>query len=236
MQKENYSSLENALRLMNIFTVEQPEHNLNDLAEELSIAPSTVHRLLTTLRSEGFVVKDSLSNKYRLGISIRALESVIRKEKVLFHLSQDILGEVSLKTNLSVSLAIIFQNSAFYLNAIEVDHPLFSKYCYIGKQSSFLSTSAGKVLLLSKNDTDITAIIKDQTIVSKLRYELNANGYIQSDDDNQIGISTVAVPIINKQNQTIAALEIIGTKIQIRNNISVIKEAGLKLSNKVKNC
>ena len=53
---------------MNIFTVEKPEYKLNELAEKLSIAPSTVHRLLTTLRSEGFVVKDSLSNKYRLGI------------------------------------------------------------------------------------------------------------------------------------------------------------------------
>ena len=44
---------------MNIFTVEKPEYKLNELAEKLSIAPSTVHRLLTTLRSEGFVVKDS---------------------------------------------------------------------------------------------------------------------------------------------------------------------------------
>jgi IclR family transcriptional regulator, KDG regulon repressor len=233
--KQNYSSLENALRLMNIFTVEKPEYNLNELAGKLSIAPSTVHRLLTTLRSEGFVVKDSLSNKYRLGISIRALEATIRKEKDLFHLSQGILEEIVLRTNLSCSFAIIFKESTFYLNAIEVNNPLFSKFCYIGKQSSFLSTSAGKVLLLSKNDPDIRAFINEQSIVSKLRYELQANGYIQSNDDNQIGITTIAVPIKDKQNETIAALEMIGTKIQIQNNIQIIKEVGIKLSNKVKN-
>ncbi len=232
--KENYSSLENALRLLNIFTVEKPEYKLNELAEILSIAPSTVHRLLTTLRSEGFVVKDTISNKYRLGISIRTLESVIRNKMSLFQLSQDILEQIATQTNLSASLAIIFQESTFYLNAIEVDNPLFSKFCYIGKQCSFLSTSAGKVLLLSKKDTDIMTFIEEPSMVSKLRYELQVKGYIQSNDDNQIGISTIAVPIKNKRNETIAALEMIGTKIQIQNNIQTIKEAGVKLSNKIK--
>ncbi|RLL43772.1 winged helix-turn-helix transcriptional regulator [Oceanobacillus piezotolerans] len=235
MERKRFSSLENALRLMNTFSVEKPEYNLNELAEKLSIAPSTVHRLLTTLRSDGFVVKDTLSKKYRLGISIRALESTIRKEMDLFHLSQDILEEIVLRTNLSASLAIIFQEAAFYLNAIEVDNPLFSKFCYIGKQSPFLSTSAGKVLLVSKNDTDIMTLIKDPSIVSKLRYELQTNGYIQSNDDHHIGITTIAVPIKNKQNETLAALEMIGTKTQIQNNVQTIKEASVKLSNKVNN-
>ena len=76
--------------------------------------------------------------------------------------------------------------------------------------------------------------MKSQSIVSKLRYELQVKGYIQSNDDNQIGISTIAVPIKNKRNETIAALEMIGTKIQIQNNIQTIKEAGVKLSNKIK--
>ncbi|PZX02890.1 IclR family transcriptional regulator [Psychrobacillus insolitus] len=235
MQKENYSSLENALRLMNIFTVEKPEYKLNELAEKLSIAPSTVHRLLTTLRSEGFVVKDSLSNKYRLGISLRVLESVVIKNTVLFHLSQDILEQIVLRTNLSSSLAIIFQESTFYLNAIEVDNHLFSKFSYIGKQCSFLSTSAGKVLLLSKRDTDISVFVQEQSTVSKLRSQLQTNGYIESHDDNRLGISSIAVPVKNKQNETIAALEIIGTKKQVQANIRIIEEAGINLSNKIKN-
>ena len=235
MQKENYSSLENALRLMNIFTVEKPEYKLNELAEKLSIAPSTVHRLLTTLRSEGFVVKDSLSNKYRLGISLRVLESVVIKNTDLFHLSQDILEQIVLRTNLSSSLAIIFQESTFYLNAIEVDNHLFSKFSYIGKQCSFLSTSAGKVLLLSKRDTDISVFVQEQSTVSKLRYQLQTNGYIESHDDNRLGISSIAVPVKNKRNETIAALEIIGTKKQVQANIRIIEEAGINLSNKIKN-
>ncbi|MEH7275224.1 IclR family transcriptional regulator [Neobacillus vireti] len=233
MPKENYSSLENALRLMNIFTVEKPEYHLNELADKLSIAPSTVHRLLTTLRSEGFVVKDSLSNKYRLGVSIRALENVLRKEMNLFHLSQDILEEIVIRTNLSASLAIIFQESTFILNAIEVDNPFFSKYCYIGKQTSFLSTSAGKVLLLSKNDHDILQF-EEQSMVTKLRQQLKVNGFIDGNEDNQIGITTIAVPIKNKKNEIIASLEMMGTKIQIHTNVQALKEAGIKLSNKIK--
>ena len=136
---------------------------------------------------------------------------------------------------MSSSLAIIFQESTFYLNAIEVDNPLFSKFCYIGKQCSFLSTSAGKVLLLSKRDTDISVFVQEQSTVSKLRSQLQTNGYIQSHDDNRLGISSIAVPVKNKQNETIAALEIIGTKKQVQANIRIIKEAGINLSNKIKN-
>lgn len=233
MSKQKYSSLENALRIMNAFTVEKPEYHLNELAEILSISQSTAHRLLKTLRSEGFVVKDSLSNKYRLGIAIREIEATIRKENDLFQQSQEILEEIVLHTNLSVSLAINFQESTFYLNAIEVHNPLFSKYCYIGKQSPFLSTSAGKVLLLSKSEEEILEFIQDKGAISRIRHELQTKGYILCDNDDQIGITTVAVPIKNKQNHTIAALEMIGTKMQIQNGIQILKEASLKLSNKV---
>jgi IclR family transcriptional regulator, KDG regulon repressor len=234
MQKERYSSLENALRLMNIFTVEKPEYKLNELAEKLSIAPSTVHRLLTTLRSEGFVVKDSLSNKYRLGISLRVLESVTLNNSKLFQLSQDILKQISSRTNLSSALAIIFQESTFYLNAIEVDNPLFSKFYYTGKQCSFLDSSAGKVLLLSKRDTDIPELIREQAPIAKLHAQLHSTGYIESHGDNRYGISSLAVPVKNHKNETIAALEIIGTKKQILANVRIIEEAGIHLANKIK--
>ena len=148
MKKGRYSSVENALRLLNMFTVEKPEYRINELAEQLSIAPSTVHRLLTTLSSEGFIAKDSLSNKYRLGISIRALESVITKEMDLFHLAKDIIENNVRHTNLSTSLAINFRETAFYLHAMEVDNPAFNKLSYVGKQCSFSDTSAGHVIVV----------------------------------------------------------------------------------------
>ncbi|TDL73633.1 hypothetical protein E2R56_12075 [Rhodococcus qingshengii] len=73
-----------------------------------------------------------------------------------------------------------------------------------------------------------------QTTVSKLRYQLQINGYIQSNDDNKDGISTIAVPIKNKRNETIAALEMIGRKKQIETNVQTIIDAGVQLSNKIK--
>lgn len=235
MKKRKYSSVENALRLLNMFTVEKSEYRINELAEQLSIAQSTVHRLLTTLSSEGFIAKDSLSNKYRLGISIRALESVVTKDMDLFHLSQDIIEENVLHTNLSTSLAIIFRETTFYLHAIEVENPLFNKLSYIGKQCSFLSTSAGHVLLFSMKDADILTFIQDPSTVNILRNQLHTNGYIHSNHDHPFGLSTIAVPIKNKKNEIIAALEMIGNERQLQTYVETLKNAGIKLSNKLKN-
>jgi len=80
MEQKRYSSLENALRILELFRVEKPDYSVKEVAEQLSIGDSTAHRLLTTLQKEGFISKDDRYNRYRLGISIRAIESVIRKD------------------------------------------------------------------------------------------------------------------------------------------------------------
>lgn len=234
MTKERYSSVENALRLLDMFTVENPEYRINELAEQLAIAPSTAHRLLNSLSSEGFIVKDSLSNKYRLGISIRALESVIKKDMNLFHLSQDIIDRIVLHTNLSTSLAVIFKDTAFYLYAVEVENPLFSNVYYTGKQSSLLSSSAGQVLLFSKKDFDILTFIPDSSTVNNMRKQLQRNGYIQTQYEQTSRLTTIAVPIVNKYNEIVAALEMIGNERKIQTHIETLKKAGTDLSSKIK--
>lgn len=234
MKKDKYSSLENALRLLNMFTVEKPEYQVNELAEQLAIAPSTAHRLLTTLSEEGFIVKDTLSNKYRLGIAIRAIESIIMKDRDLFHLTQAIIDKIVQKTNLSTSLTVNFRNTTFYLYAVEVENPFFSKLYYTGQQHPLFSTSAGHVFLVSSKVTDIRTFVTDPSTVDNFRSQLQRNGYIQTQCDHLSGISTIAVPIKNKNGEIVAALEMMGNDRKIQTNIDLLKKAGVELSKKTK--
>ena len=89
--KTRYSSLENALRLLNLFTVRKSDWQVKEIAEKLQIAESTAHRLLTTLQSEGFIAKDVSTNTYRLGINILAFHPVIALNYPLMEKAHHIL-------------------------------------------------------------------------------------------------------------------------------------------------
>ena len=58
----HYSSLRNALRLLNLFSVDEPELQLQDIATKLEIGQSTAYRLVQTLIVKGFVMRDPFAN------------------------------------------------------------------------------------------------------------------------------------------------------------------------------
>ncbi|PLR82261.1 hypothetical protein CVD25_14935 [Bacillus canaveralius] len=71
------SSVNNALRLLKSFSKDEPEKKVTDLAASLGLSKSTVSRLLSTLARQGFVLKDADTRKYRLGLSILQLNSIM---------------------------------------------------------------------------------------------------------------------------------------------------------------
>lgn len=71
------SSVQNALKILRSFSLEEPEKGIRELAKTLDLGKSTVHRLISTLAKEGFVVKDQDTQKYRLGVSLLSLSTIV---------------------------------------------------------------------------------------------------------------------------------------------------------------
>ena len=91
----HYSSLRNALRLLNLFSVDEPELQLQDIATKLEIGQSTAYRLVHTLIEEGFVMRDPSAKSYRLAASVLAMGHTIITKVDLCHYSIHILEEAS---------------------------------------------------------------------------------------------------------------------------------------------
>ena len=91
----NYlSSVKNALRILNSFTMDEPEKKVTDISTELGLNKSTVSRTLATLASEGFVDKDPETKKYRLGLSILTLSGILNSNIDVYRESQPILNRL----------------------------------------------------------------------------------------------------------------------------------------------
>ena len=56
--------------ILNCFSVEEPVHNLTAISKRLGLPKSTSHRLLTTLVSQGFLMRDVHGRGYQLGYQL----------------------------------------------------------------------------------------------------------------------------------------------------------------------
>ena len=73
------SSVSTAIRLMKAFSEEQFEIGISDMAKRLGVAKSTVHRLAVTLVADGMLEQNPDTGKYRLGIALFRLGSLVRR-------------------------------------------------------------------------------------------------------------------------------------------------------------
>ncbi|MEW9672143.1 IclR family transcriptional regulator [Ammoniphilus sp. 3BR4] len=245
MKQNKFSSLENALRLLGLFSFEEPDLSLKEIAERLSIADSTAYRLLSTLKNEGFIAKDHINNNYRLGVSVRALESVVMKDLQLYQLSTPILSSLAKKANATASLCILYEDETLYINTADSENPIYEGLTFIGKSQSVLSTSAGKVLIAyhtsedMKNTMYMSNLIEGVPIDSVERQRIQKNGYAISYNNFFSGLTSIAVPVRNEAGQVIAAIELIGPEQRIQQSaihrfVEMVREAGLELEQVIK--
>src|SRR5699024_10573208 len=112
----------NALKILKCFTIDEPEKTVGELSVELGLAKSSVSRSLSTLASEGFVIKDENSRKYRLGISILALSGIITSNFKLTKEAAPVVNKLVNDLGETAHLAILDGTDTIYIHKEECSH------------------------------------------------------------------------------------------------------------------
>lgn len=73
-RKLTVRAVERALDILLCFTT-RSDLGLTEIASQIGLHKSTVHRLMATLEDRGFVIRDAATEKYRLGIRIWELSA-----------------------------------------------------------------------------------------------------------------------------------------------------------------
>src|SRR4051812_20122029 len=61
--------LDKALRVLILFTPEQPEWGVTAVARHVDMSKSTVHRILRVFEQHGFLTQDQTTRRFRLGVA-----------------------------------------------------------------------------------------------------------------------------------------------------------------------
>jgi len=212
-----YSSLQNAIRLLNTFTIDEPELGISSLAERLGLAKSTVHRLVTSLAQEGFIAKDVNTNLYRLGISILERGNVVTSTMKIYQAALPVLHDLGKLVNESVHFGIFREDKVVFINRIDSSRSITS-LSIMGSQVPAHCTSSGLVFLAYQPKETVDRIIRkgltaytEKTITDPQRlYQVletvRKQGYAVSIEEYQKGVASVAAPILNAQGKAIASV------------------------------
>jgi DNA-binding IclR family transcriptional regulator len=249
INQHHYSSLRNALRILNLFSVDEPEWQLQDMMTQLQIGKSTAFRLVHTLQKEGLIVRDPYAKSYRLAASMLAMGQTVITKVDLCHLSIGILENLAEKTGETAHIAIFKDFQALYLLKIDSRYPAHL-LSHAGKHNPVHCTSTGQVLLAHQADSIIEQVIErglpsytSKTITDPLQLKnllqtIRTTGYAVSIEElHERGVS-IAAPVMNSKGKVIASVSIAGpisriNQLTIPKLIKQVQQAADEVANKL---
>ncbi|QOY34617.1 IclR family transcriptional regulator [Anaerobacillus isosaccharinicus] len=222
------NSITNAVKVINCFSIEQPEVGVSDLSIKLEMNKSTVHHIVKALHNEGVLVRTP-SRKYRLGSRLLGWGNLVTEQYKSFFNATPYIDNLVKLTNEVVHLAVRENNEVSYLAKIEPKTPVRIKTT-IGDRNPLYCTALGKVLLASNIDKDLGMIndlilipLTSQTITNHERLidelrKINEQGYAIDDEEFEIGLFCIAVPIKDFMGNVVCAISISGPEYRIKEN------------------
>lgn len=215
-KKLTVRAVERALDILLCFS-EESELGLTEIASRVSLNKSTVHRLLASLEGKGFLLRDPITEKYRLGYRLFELSANLVREDdpALLFLPEmeklrDSLGE-------TISLYVRDGRERMRIQAVESKHTI-RRVAPIGVRLPLAVGASSKVLVAFEDYQMKEWIMRDPAwpeYVDKNHYrnqleQIKSTGYATSVEEREQGTSAVAAPVINRQGKVIAALSVSG--------------------------
>lgn len=215
-------SVQNALRLLKLFTVSTPEKRLTELSNELGLGKSTTSRLLSTLLSEGFVYQDPISNKYRLGQRIVSLYNVIVSSYVdLAEAAKPLTARLARETSEAILVAVLEEDEIVYIFK-EDGSTKEDLAASVGARNPVHCTSSGKLLLAYQDPVTLSRILErplnrytSNTITdpSELKEQISRirdQDYCVSIGEYIENIVSISAPLWDSTGQVISTITLMG--------------------------
>jgi IclR family transcriptional regulator, acetate operon repressor len=211
-------AVDNVLRLLRLFEVHEMIR-VNQVARDMGLSRSTVHRMLATLGHHQFVEQDEHSRAYRPGPALVDIGLSVMSKLDIRALGHSALVDLRELTGETVHLGVLLgDTSVLYLDGLESER-MVRTGSRIGRILPAHSTATGKVLLAQLSDgevaarypsaaldaptpralTSVDALLDELAEVRRLGYAVN---YGESEED----VAAVAAAVRDKRGHVRCAL------------------------------
>lgn len=219
-------SLDRALSILERLA-EADGMTLTDLAQSVGLAPSTTHRLLTTLQQRRFADFDEEYGLWVIGVGAFNVGNAFLRNRRIVTLGRPVMRRLMEDVGETVNLAVEDQNELVYVTQFESHAPMRA-FFRPGRRAPMHASAVGKAMLAEIDDAALTDLLHrkgmprftDKTIVdpSALRAELvktRERGWGLDDEEHTVGMRCVAATIHNEHGEVIAGVSVSGPSVRV---------------------
>jgi IclR family acetate operon transcriptional repressor len=221
----NLQSVRRALRALEL--ISEGECGVTELGRKLGVHKATASRLVATLAERGFVERDPLTEKYRLGFGLISLAGAAMGGNDLVRTARPILEDLADRTRETVNLGVVSGDAVVYIDQVTGTRSIVSVN-WVGQRTPLHCTSNGKVLLAAMSDPERERLLRDglprltpktvtdPEVLGAQLDEIAKRGYAQTMEELEEGLNAVASPIRGLGGDVVAALSVSGPAFRMR--------------------
>jgi DNA-binding IclR family transcriptional regulator len=208
--------------ILEVFTTEEPELGVTEIAERTGLHKSTAHRFLVNLEAVGLLERDSRSQRYRLGLRMFEMGGIVLEQMSLWDEALPYLEGLVTESGETGHLAVLERGEAIYIEKVEARRALRIPSA-MGRGYPAHATSLGKVLLSDLGEDEVREIMDAHGMASYTRTtttdvdrllaelaEIREQGFAVDDEEYDEGLRCVGAPIRDHTGRVVAALGIGG--------------------------
>lgn len=219
--RQSVKSLFKMLEVLEAFSSTDPELSVVEIARRTGLPRTTVHRIVDSLRSVGFLEQDASRDRYRLGIKLFELGGSALTNLPLYREAPPFVDTLAKLSGEDVHLCIFDGAQMVFVNRRnQIARP--HNTVITMEASPCHSTGVGKAALAFQSEAVIERVIRaglarftPNTIVEpkRLKAELAAirtRGYSIDDCEHEPELRCVGAPIRNSTSRVFAAISVSG--------------------------
>jgi len=226
---QNVRAVTRALLVLNSFAGKDLQ-TLAEVSSSTGLDKGTTRRLLLTLMQSNYIAQDPLTHHYRLGRAIRDLASNVGDTQDLRAIAQPALLELASELSVTAFLSIFKDGAAVCLDRVHDMRGLEVHWWQVGGTLPLNCGGAPKLLLAYQPEEEIERLLSEpmeqlseKSITSKkeLRKRLaliRERGWECAVDDVALGLTALAVPVLDRDGKPVCAVSIAGLTPQLVKN------------------
>jgi DNA-binding IclR family transcriptional regulator len=223
---ESVRAVDRALDILLCFSQEQPTLSLTQLAEQIALSKSTVHRLLTTLETKRFVSRDKATGAYHLGYRLMEMAALVLQDADRQQWVSPYLQGLSDECGETVDLAVLDGPHVVYLQVVESLHRV-KIAAAVGQRLPVHCTASGKAFMAFLPEEEVSQILatgltpyteRTRVALPDLLEDLRltrSRGFAVSTGEYEHDIHAIAAPILDAEGYPMAVIAIVGPSYRL---------------------
>jgi DNA-binding IclR family transcriptional regulator len=213
-------ALAKGLSILGLFDAENREWTLDEIADHAGLPRMTAYRMIRTMESSRYLVRDTVTNRYHLGPALLATMYLSGGYAELAAIVRPYLCELTDKTSEASTLAIEVDGVAVSVDMVDTPRPLRREVA-VGRIIGDTASANGKIFAAYKTGAERAEILAQlhpqltpRTITDSqtLAHELDRvakEGVAFDIEERNLGTCAVAAPVRDQLGKVVAALSVI---------------------------